>query len=104
MTIFSRTVYTNPSGQASDGNVSIGVINLQNLFRLDGGLDARFAANFNSAASLQSGAFHPNRVDPDMWFVHNVPYEFEDGQFYGNLAFGGTNAATLSTSIHSSGA
>ena len=29
VTIFSRTVYTNPSGQASDGNVSIGVINLK---------------------------------------------------------------------------
>jgi flagellin len=36
VTVFSRTVYTNPSGQASDGNVSIGVINLENLLDLGG--------------------------------------------------------------------
>jgi len=46
VTIFSRTIHTNPSGQTADGSVSVGVINLQNLFRLDGGLDNRYASTF----------------------------------------------------------
>ena len=46
VTIFSRTIHTNPSGQTADGSVSVGVINLQNLFRLDGGLDNRYASEF----------------------------------------------------------
>lgn len=54
VTIFSRTVYTNPSGQSADGNVSIGVINLQNLFRIDGGFDTRYSPSFNSTAGMSS--------------------------------------------------
>ena len=46
VTIFSRTIHTSPSGQTADGSVSVGVINLQNLFRLDGGLDNRYASEF----------------------------------------------------------
>ena len=54
VTIFSRTVYTNPSGQSEDGNVSVGVINLQNLFRIDGGFDTRYSTSFNSTAGMSS--------------------------------------------------
>ena len=48
VTIFSRTIHTSPSGQTADGSVSVGVINLQNLFRLDGGLDNRYASTFRT--------------------------------------------------------
>ncbi len=56
VTIFSRTVYTNPSGQAADGNVSVGVINLQNLFRIDGGFDTRYAPDFNGNANISTSS------------------------------------------------
>ena len=38
---FSRTLYTHPSGRMDDGNVSIGVTNLQYVLSL-GGLDTRY--------------------------------------------------------------
>ena len=38
---FSRILYTHDSGQAIDGNVSIGVTNLQSVFEIDN-LDARY--------------------------------------------------------------
>jgi flagellin-like hook-associated protein FlgL len=51
VTVFSRTVYTNPSGQAADGSVSVSVINLQNLFRLQG-LDTRYTPTFNTNTNM----------------------------------------------------
>jgi flagellin len=44
VTRFSRTLYTNASGQATDGNVSIGVINLQYVLSL-GSLDHRYLSD-----------------------------------------------------------
>ena len=50
VTRFSRTLYTNPSGQAVDGNVSIGVTNLQYVLSL-GQLDSRYNTGFTDTAS-----------------------------------------------------
>ena len=46
ITKFSRRIYTHDSGQAADGNVSIGVINFQDVFKL-GTLDSRYVQNFS---------------------------------------------------------
>ena len=44
-TMFSRRLYTHDSGQAGDGNVSIGVINFEDVFNL-GTLDSRYVKVF----------------------------------------------------------
>ena len=49
VTRFSRTLYTNPSGQAVDGNVSIGVTNLQHVLSL-GALDVRYLTTASATA------------------------------------------------------
>ena len=55
VTRFSRTLYTNPSGQAVDGNVSIGVTNLQHVLSL-GALDTRYLTTVaNTAVSGAAG-------------------------------------------------
>ena len=55
VTRFSRTLYTNPSGQAVDGNVSIGVTNLQHVLSL-GALDTRYLTTAtNTAVSGAAG-------------------------------------------------
>ncbi len=41
VTRYSRTLYTHPSGQQNDGNVSLGVTNLQHVLSL-GALDTRY--------------------------------------------------------------
>ena len=50
LTKFSRTIYTHDSGQASDGNVSIGAINFEDVFNL-GALDTRYVPTFNGQFS-----------------------------------------------------
>ena len=45
ITKFSRRVFTHDGGQAVDGNVSIGVINFEDVFKL-GALDTRYVQNF----------------------------------------------------------
>ena len=55
VTRFSRTLYTNPSGQAVDGSVSIGVTNLQHVLSL-GALDTRYlTAATNTAVTGAAG-------------------------------------------------
>ena len=55
VTRFSRTLYTNPSGQAVDGSVSIGVTNLQHVLSL-GVLDTRYlTAATNTAVTGAAG-------------------------------------------------
>ena len=49
VTRFSRTLYTNPSGQAEDGSVSIGVTNLQHVLSL-GALDSRYLTTATATA------------------------------------------------------
>jgi len=49
VTRFSRTLYTNPSGQAVDGSVSIGVTNLQHVLSL-GALDTRYLTTATATA------------------------------------------------------
>jgi len=50
LTKFSRTIYTHDSGQAADGNVSIGAINFEDVFNL-GALDTRYVPTFNGQFS-----------------------------------------------------
>ena len=45
ITKFSRQVFTHDSGLAEDGNVSIGVINFEDVFKL-GALDSKYVENF----------------------------------------------------------
>ena len=45
VTNFSRRIYTHDGGQAVDGNVSVGVINFEDVFNL-GALDTRYVENF----------------------------------------------------------
>jgi flagellin len=47
---FSRTLYTHPSGRMDDGNVSIGVTNLQYVLSL-GQLDSRYNTGFTDTAT-----------------------------------------------------
>jgi flagellin len=47
---FSRTLYTHPGGRMDDGNVSIGVTNLQYVLSL-GALDSRYNTGFTDTAS-----------------------------------------------------
>jgi flagellin len=54
VTRFSRTLYTNPSGQAEDGNVSIGVTNLQHVLSL-GALDSRYLTTATATAVTAAG-------------------------------------------------
>ena len=81
VTIFSRTLFTNPSGQASGGSISLGVINLQNILRLDGGLDVRYAPGFNAGANIPSG--------PQI--------EWDDFALMTNCGFGGSTSVTGTT-------
>ncbi len=55
---FSRTLYTHPSGQMNDGNVSLGVTNLQYVLSL-GALDTRYisgAAGIDTAGAITGEA------------------------------------------------
>jgi flagellin len=54
VTRFSRTLYTNPSGQAEDGSVSIGVTNLQHVLSL-GVLDSRYLTTATATAVTAAG-------------------------------------------------
>ena len=54
VTRFSRTLYTNPSGQAEDGSVSIGVTNLQHVLSL-GALDSRYLTTATATAVTAAG-------------------------------------------------
>ena len=53
---FSRTLYTHPSGQMNDGNVSLGVTNLQYVLSL-GALDTRYITAAAAAAITPGTTF-----------------------------------------------
>jgi flagellin-like hook-associated protein FlgL len=55
VTNFSRRIYTHDGGQAVDGNVSIGVINFEDVFKL-GALDTRYVGSFNGEFANLSNA------------------------------------------------
>ena len=55
ITKFSRRIYTHDSGLAEDGNVSIGVVNFQEVFKL-GALDANHAHSFTGKLANLSNA------------------------------------------------
>ena len=59
ITKFSRRIYTHDSGRAEDGNVSIGVVNFQDVFKL-GALDSSHVENFNGVFSNLSNANNLN--------------------------------------------
>jgi flagellin len=59
ITLFSRRVYTHDSGQAEDGNVSIGVSNFEDIFRL-GQLDTRYQSTFSGSLGNLSNANNLN--------------------------------------------
>ena len=59
ITKFSRRIYTHDSGLAEDGNVSINVVNFQELFKL-GALDANHAHNFTGKLANLSNAIQIN--------------------------------------------
>ena len=61
ITKFSRRIYTHDSGQAADGNVSIGVINFQDVFKL-GTLDSRYVQNFSGKFANLANAGGMNRT------------------------------------------
>jgi flagellin len=62
VTRFSRTLYTNPSGQAEDGNVSIGVTNLQHVLSL-GALDSRYLTTATATAVTAAGGTNLGNVN-----------------------------------------
>jgi flagellin-like hook-associated protein FlgL len=55
VTNFSRRIYTHDGGQAVDGNVSVGVINFEDVFNL-GALDTRYVENFTGRFANLSNA------------------------------------------------
>jgi flagellin-like hook-associated protein FlgL len=55
VTKFSRRVFTHDGGQAADGNVSIGVINFEDVFKL-GALDTRHVEKFTGKFTNLSNA------------------------------------------------
>ena len=55
ITKFSRRILTHDSGLAENGNVSIGVINFEDVFRL-GALDSKYVENFNGQFSNLANA------------------------------------------------
>ena len=55
VTNFSRRIYTHDGGQAVDGNVSVGVINFEDVFNL-GALDTRYVQNFTGRFANLSNA------------------------------------------------
>jgi len=59
ITIFSRRVYSHDSGQAEDGNVSIGVSNFEDIFRL-GMLDTRYQTTFSGSLGNLANANNLN--------------------------------------------
>ena len=59
LTVFSRRVYTHDSGQAENGNVSIGVSNFEDIFRL-GKLDTRYQTTFSGSLGNLSNADNLN--------------------------------------------
>ena len=59
VTNFSRRIYTHDGGQAVDGNVSVGVINFEDVFNL-GALDTRYVENFSGRFSNLSNAGNLN--------------------------------------------
>lgn len=52
---FSRRLFTHDGGQASDGNVSLGVVNFEDVFKL-GLLDTRHVGNFSGSLANLSNA------------------------------------------------
>jgi len=52
---FSRRLFTHDSGQASDGNVSLGIVNFESVFKL-GQLDSRYISNFSGSLVNLSNA------------------------------------------------
>ena len=58
-TTFSRRVYTHDSGQAENGNVSIGVSNFEDIFKL-GKLDTRYQTTFSGSLGNLSNANNLN--------------------------------------------
>ena len=52
---FSRTLYTHPSGQSSDGSVSLGAVNMQYLLSL-GALDTRYITDGTGASGADAAA------------------------------------------------
>jgi flagellin-like hook-associated protein FlgL len=58
-TSFSRRIFTHDGGQAVDGNVSVGVINFEDVFKL-GALDTRYVEQFSGRLSNLSNAGNLN--------------------------------------------
>ena len=58
-TNFSRRIFTHDGGQAVDGNVSVGVTNFEDVFKL-GALDTRYVENFSGRFSNLSNAGNLN--------------------------------------------
>ena len=61
-TIFSRTLYTHDSGLFVNGNVSIGVTNFQNVFKL-GALDTNFVVSFSGTDANLANANELNTTN-----------------------------------------
>ena len=69
---FSRTLYTHASGRMDDGNVSIGVTNLQYVLSL-GALDTRYisdAGGIDTAAAINAGRAAALLADPEDSFIN----------------------------------
>ncbi|MEK9773188.1 MAG: flagellin [Opitutae bacterium] len=62
VTIFSRTLYTHDSGQFENGNVSIGVTNFENVFKL-GSLDTNFVVSFSGTDANLANANELNATN-----------------------------------------
>ena len=56
---FSRRLFTHDGGQASDGNVSLGIVNFETVFKL-GLLDSRYISNFSGSLANLSNAYSIN--------------------------------------------
>jgi flagellin-like hook-associated protein FlgL len=62
ITKFSRRIFTHDSGRAEDGNVSIGVINFEDVFKL-GALDSSHVENFTGQFANLANAAGLNRTN-----------------------------------------
>jgi flagellin-like hook-associated protein FlgL len=89
-TMFSRRLYTHDSGQAGDGNVSIGVINFEDVFNL-GTLDSRYVKVFQGDSPNLSNADQINLAfdvpDPMLTKPQNAP----EGSAYVDMVKGVNN-------------
>ena len=88
--MFSRRLYTHDSGQAGDGNVSIGVINFEDVFNL-GTLDSRYVKVFRGDSPNLSNADQINLAfdvpDPMLTKPQNAP----EGSAYVDMVKGVNN-------------